>query len=269
MKKIVVCFFLVLLNCAPAKTNLQKFTISNAVDVETTLHKDSVFFKIKNKIPIPIHLYSVTKSMDSLIKQRNYSVIKPLDSSLLKFSLSETKNFDFSPINPNVVCDSLPEIHLPFLKDKTYKVLQGYNTNFTHNKLNNRFALDFQMPVGDSICAVADGVVVSLVAAYEFGGKENDFKGTDNFVWIYHQESNLISSYAHLKKEGVLVAIGEKVKANQVIALSGNTGYSSEPHLHFHMLKLDKNKHLESIPYTFKEGYKGFEMKKDAVIIKK
>ncbi|WP_419901400.1 M23 family metallopeptidase [Kiloniella sp.] len=44
-----------------------------------------------------------------------------------------------------------------------------------------------------------------------------------------------LNKYLHLKKNGVLVEIGERVERGQVIGLSGNTGYSTAPHLHFHV----------------------------------
>jgi murein DD-endopeptidase MepM/ murein hydrolase activator NlpD len=39
--------------------------------------------------------------------------------------------------------------------------------------------------------------------------------------------------YGHLKYNGVLVNVGDTVRTGQIIALSGSTGYSALPHLHF------------------------------------
>ena len=68
--------------------------------------------------------------------------------------------------------------------------------------------------------------------------------------------------YAHLKFKGSLVEVGDRVKANQVIGLSGNTGYSTEPHLHFALLKLNSMKEWEAVPYQFIEGYLGEYLRK-------
>ena len=53
--------------------------------------------------------------------------------------------------------------------------------------------------------------------------------------------------YAHLKAEGVLVRVGQRVRAGQQIGLSGNTGFTTGPHLHF-VVQVNRGMRLESIP---------------------
>jgi len=57
--------------------------------------------------------------------------------------------------------------------------------------------------------------------------------------------------YAHLNWNSIRVKPGDSVLAGQYIADSGNTGFSSGPHLHFAVLKNGGLK-LESVPVTFK-----------------
>jgi len=72
--------------------------------------------------------------------------------------------------------------------------------------------------------------------------------------------------YQHLKKDGVLVQLGDNVKVQQPLALSGNTGYSTRPHLHFYAFNnLDGNTRA-SIPVEFRTTVGTIEeLKKDGV----
>ncbi|MEU4729431.1 MULTISPECIES: M23 family metallopeptidase [unclassified Streptomyces] len=84
---------------------------------------------------------------------------------------------------------------------------------------------DFAVPVGTPVKAAAAGVVVK---AGPNGGGDGPAYG--NAIVIKHA-NNTYSQYAHLSR--IQVRIGQKVAVEQRIALSGNTGNSSGPHLHF------------------------------------
>ncbi|MFB6618282.1 M23 family metallopeptidase [Streptomyces sp. NPDC085524] len=84
---------------------------------------------------------------------------------------------------------------------------------------------DFAVPSGTPVDAAAAGTVVK---AGPNGGGDGPAYG--NAIVIKHG-NNTYSQYAHLSK--IQVKIGQKVAKGQRIALSGNTGNSSGPHLHF------------------------------------
>ncbi|MFZ3499464.1 M23 family metallopeptidase [Streptomyces sp. 5.8] len=84
---------------------------------------------------------------------------------------------------------------------------------------------DFAVPVGTPVDAVSAGTVVK---AGPNGGGDGPAYG--NAIVIKHA-NNTYSQYAHLSK--IQVTVGEKVTKGEQIALSGNTGNSSGPHLHF------------------------------------
>ncbi len=120
---------------------------------------------------------------------------------------------------------------LPFKKGEIHQVCQGYNGRWTHYG-RERYAIDFAMPEGTTVCAAREGVVVDLQESSKTGGPDRKYQDQDNYVSITHSDGT-IGEYHHLKYDGVLVKVGDRVTASQAIAISGNTGYSTRPHLHF------------------------------------
>jgi murein DD-endopeptidase MepM/ murein hydrolase activator NlpD len=118
---------------------------------------------------------------------------------------------------------------LPFESGKAHLLVQGYFGKFSHKE---RAALDFKMKRGTKILAARDGVVIRVKEDGDKGGWNRKYRSYGNNIIIQHND-NSRSGYWHIKKDGVLVQVGDTVKKGQVIALSGNTGYTAFPHLHF------------------------------------
>ncbi len=119
--------------------------------------------------------------------------------------------------------------NLPFNKNKEFKVYQGYNGSFSHENENS---LDFTMPIGTNINASREGIVVKVVEENSKNCGKRDCIKFNNLVLIYHVDGTF-SEYVHIKKNGALVKVGDKIKKGQLIAKSGNVGFSTGPHLHF------------------------------------
>ncbi|MDB4534797.1 M23 family metallopeptidase [Vicingaceae bacterium] len=117
------------------------------------------------------------------------------------------------------------------------------------------------MEEGTSVCAARDGIVLSVKEDSDRHGKTIKYIDYGNYVTIYHKDGSM-ADYFHIKKNGSKVKVGDKVVAGQVIALSGNTGWSSGPHLHFQVYGFDEDMELKSIPTKFKvEGGKTATLK--------
>jgi len=69
-------------------------------------------------------------------------------------------------------------------------------------------------------------------------------------VRILHEDGTM-AIYAHLQLDSIRVHAGSVVLAGERIALSGNTGYSSGPHLHF-AVQRNAGMHLVSVPIVFR-----------------
>ena len=76
-----------------------------------------------------------------------------------------------------------------------------------------------------------------------------------NFIEIQHDDGT-VAHYHHLRLMGVRVEKGQRVEQGELIGLSGNTGYSTGPHLHFAVTKLDSLGESASIeiPIQAKRG---------------
>lgn len=88
--------------------------------------------------------------------------------------------------------------------------------------------VDFSTPVGNPVLATADGVILA---------NEETFQGWGKRILVDH-DGLYQTSYAHLSESKV--AVGDKVKRGQTIALSGSSGASVGPHLHYEVTDMEK-----------------------------
>ncbi|MGN1393120.1 MAG: M23 family metallopeptidase [Succinivibrionaceae bacterium] len=147
------------------------------------------------------------------------------------------ENFYYS-MNPN-------DLIVPFVGQ--YKVTQGWEGGFTHRGPKNRYAIDVSMPIGTKILAVKSGKIIDMRMSSNKGGNNPQFRAFANFIKIQHDDGTM-SVYVHLKCDSQTVNIGQYVQQGQVIALSGNTGYTTGPHLHF-ALQTNTNNGVKSIKF--------------------
>lgn len=138
--------------------------------------------------------------------------------------------------------------HLPYQEDKIHLLVQGYFSRYTHK---HRAALDFKMRKGTKICAVRAGVVIRIKKDGSRGGANVKYRADGNYVVIQHEDSTR-SGYWHLQHDSVFVKVGDAVKQGQVIGLSGRTGYSYFPHLHFIVWRSDGKGQWTQIGTRFK-----------------
>ncbi|HDR04757.1 MAG TPA: M23 family metallopeptidase [Candidatus Marinimicrobia bacterium] len=145
-----------------------------------------------------------------LVKWEDDSATISLPDSLFDFS--------FSPESHIVVLDNIPN-SIP-----AYGIIsQPFNDSSPFYQ-DNHYGIDIAMRVGSSIHAAASGLVV-------FSGWTDHF---GNMLIIDHR-SGYYSVYAHNSRN--VVSQRQWVNRRQLIALSGNSGYSTGPHLHFEIWK--------------------------------
>jgi murein DD-endopeptidase MepM/ murein hydrolase activator NlpD len=133
------------------------------------------------------------------------------------------------------------------LRQRAARIDQGYGGRFSHTDPQNRYAVDFAADLGTPVVAARDGVVMQVERDFDKAGLNLEkYGGRANFVRIVHDDGTM-AVYAHLREGGVLVRVGQRVNAGQQIGLSGNTGFTTGPHLHF-VVQVNRGMRLESIP---------------------
>ena len=154
------------------------------------------------------------------------------------------QEFWYSATLPTIARDTLTEClplphafyRYPWTSGVTRKVGQGNFGTFSHSG-SQSYAWDFDFAEGDLIRAARGGVVEWLIESITQNFDPNGPSPTGNLPWgnavrIRHQDGTT-SWYFHIQPNGVMVAVGDDIQRGQPIALSGNTGRSGGPHLHY------------------------------------
>lgn len=232
------------------------------VDPSLEWRQDSLFITLPNpvKCPLRVSLSHDHQTVDSLLTSLRPLILSPLETKVLAVPLSDWSEELQKGLHIASVLGALEYYHpdsgaiygLPFQVHKTYQVIQAYHGTFSHHGRYSEYAIDFNLQPGDTICASRDGIVVGVIEGYDIGGKDRKYRPYANFLSLYHPDG-VITQYVHLLKEGALVELGDTVRRGEPIGLSGNTGFTSSPHLHFNVLKPTRTS-AESMPVNFSIG---------------
>ena len=138
----------------------------------------------------------------------------------------------------------------PFAPEGQFPISQGFQGEETHLTPDSEFAIDIAMPVGTAIHAVRSGTVMDVEEDFNRGGTNLEkFVDKANHVRVLHEDGTM-AVYAHLDLASVSVRPGARIRAGQKIARSGNTGFSTGPHLHF-VIQQNTGMKLISVPFKF------------------
>jgi murein DD-endopeptidase MepM/ murein hydrolase activator NlpD len=140
-------------------------------------------------------------------------------------------------------------------------VTQAAGGTFSHQ---GKSAYDFSMPEGTDVLAMRAGVV-SSVTMDNFLSKfakgvcpepvtiDCKTPGSEaNSVLVLHDDGTY-AQYAHLQQNSAAVKVGDYVGAGALLAKSGNTGFSTNPHLHVDVFVRGRNQNDSSVPIAFRD----------------
>ncbi len=140
----------------------------------------------------------------------------------------------------------------PYAAGRSYRIVQGFGSRFSHRG-REEFAVDFDMPVGTPVHAARDGVVARVVESNDRGCWDTECGRWANYIVILHSDGTT-GEYYHLQRDGAVVGVGDTVRRGQAIGLSGNTGHTTMPHLHFAVYRAISWGNTQSIPIRFKSA---------------
>jgi len=228
-------------------------------EIEFETNNGVVYVYVNNRMAGPMQVQlsagNSARNMDAWPSLPVSYVLEPKQRKLLTRlqpvdnTLSMTRDLQSLgiPGDPHAIPDDVA-YSLPLDENSHWELGQEFNGEYSHHDEQNRYAVDFIVPIGTPVLAARSGVVMETIGNYEGGGQNAKlYASRSNFIRILHDDGSM-ALYAHLKANGILVNAGQRVGLGEVIGYSGNTGFSSGPHLHF-ALQINTGLRLVSIPF--------------------
>ena len=206
-------------------------------------------------VPVTVKLEFKLKNLQSSSTQRIFVIpayaknVKVLDLRMIK---KDTYGYNVSSYyvygdQTNSSSTSSFEYHLPYARTASYRVSQGYNGSSSHR---GKYAIDFSMREGTPVHAARGGTVIEVKQNESIGCTKPKCLEYANYIRILHSDGT-IAEYTHLKVNGSLVRKGDQVTIDDHIGYSGNTGWTTGPHLHFTVYRPRFGTSSKTIPVKF------------------
>lgn len=238
-------------------------TVTNArcddgiICIHEQLSEDQLVLRAENLSNFPV-TYTVEVANEGSEFPRSVTRTIPGRHSEVAMAVKQTKegranprdySLNWSIGERNALHDEEHVYHLPYAAGMSYPVIQSFGSRYTHTGLE-QFAIDFRMPEGTAVHAARSGVVAHLQESNDIGCWKKGCGAYANYIVVLHDDGTT-GQYYHLLRDGVLVDVGDRVRVGQKIALSGNTGHTTEAHLHFAVYRAVSRGNTQSVPVRF------------------
>ena len=231
-------------------------------EVDTVDYMETLYHQSSGSLSVAIVNHFNFLTLKNRIKMMNankktslwvYSFSLPVLLLLIVFFSHNEKIEALEILNPDMealltdetVSDNYIPSILPLRNTEKVKLTSAFGPRI-HPKLKvqkHHQGVDFRTPVGNAVLATANGEVIEAAKIGDYGLK----------VIIDHN-GTYQTAFAHLSQ--IKVKKGDKVNRGEVIALSGNSGASFGPHLHYEVIDASQG-HVDPLPFihdfTFKE----------------
>ncbi len=236
-------------------------TVDEYLSINAFEEEDRVQLEIANAYPVPVTVEIGTSVLENMVGEpplphrfvvasasRQPAVTLRVNDNNSEWRYRSWYRYCLGPPDPRHRPPG--PYRLPFDPRRTFKVSQGFNGALSHQEKHSRYAVDMPMPIGTPIVCARDGIVAVVEEENVWGGDvKATFLDKINYIRILHDDGTM-ALYGHLRRGTSRVQPGDSVVAGQQISESGNTGYSSGPHLHF-VVQRNSDLDYEAIPFQF------------------
>lgn len=237
-------------------------SMQGSVQVETANTPEGARFVVKNRFHAPVELFLRFRQIsgyeypdpDEPLRWVIPAASERTLLTLVRKGTAEARateyEYTYQIGDPRARHSPSRPYRVPFSVASAYPVTQAYPDIVTHSTPDSYHAVDIAMPVGTDIVAARAGVVFDVSSDNYRSGTDRERDGpAANVIKILHDDGTW-AIYAHLNWNSIRVKPGDRVARGEYIADSGNTGFSTGPHLHFAVLR-NAGLMSESVPVTF------------------
>ena len=233
-----------------------------SVSVSTRLVQRRLEFVARNEYVVPVEVVLALDELHNVEYPDPEQVMRWIvdpESEQVMLRLDALENnsvpgaefrYIWIPGDPRAVHAPDRPYRAPFAVANDYPISQTFPVGLTHTTPDSYYAVDFAMPIGTDIYAARGGIVFEVASTNFRGGLDRERDGAAaNLIRIMHDDGSQ-AVYAHLNWNTIRVRPGDRVERGEYIADSGNTGFSTGPHLHFAVM-VNRGMRLESVPVVF------------------
>jgi murein DD-endopeptidase MepM/ murein hydrolase activator NlpD len=186
----------------------------------------------------------------TVVPARSESELVVVGKAVEQVELRFDSEFQYLPGEPGVEHRPERPYRLPYALSTEVRVSQAFPDMTTHIDPASQHAVDFVMPIGTDVFAARDGIVIEVASDFFESGTNFTVDGPRaNVVRVLHDDGTM-ALYVHLNWNTIRVVPGQRVRRGEYLADSGNTGFSTGPHLHF-VVQRNRGGALESLPLQF------------------